>query len=346
MGRTIAVALALPALAGAAEAQDVGLARDPLPIHGIALPPDTGLRLAVSAKRPFVLDVDAGTVRSIPLVQRGIVTVVGVGGRAAVVVAKPFSRRGQLYAMRGQTASLKPLGRGSEVAPASDGQSVWVKRVIRSSRCTLRQVRLDGRVLRSPKAFRCGWTIYPGGSLGLGVSPVRVIDPVTRRTVFKTRLSIVAVAERTVVLRGGPGNPLTLFDTATGARRRLAWPDTSGQLETFRTAVDVRGRFVALSFGNPSWTSEGRYPDDQYYDAWVLDTRTAELTRLPSMPAFVALKWTSTAWTQDGRLVLLARSGGKDVVAVWRPGQESLGVKSMRLRARDNIASNAFAPLG
>jgi len=197
-------------------------------------------------------------------------------------------------------------------------------------------------VLRAPRAVPCSWALYPAGLLGLRVRPSRIVDPSTGRTVFKTSLGIVAVAGRTIVLHGH--DEFVLFDTATGARKRRAWPDTSGRL--YITAVEVRGRYVALSFGNPSWTSEGRYPDDQYYDAWVLDTDTAELTQLPAMPAFVALKWTGTAWTRDGRLVLLTRSGGNDVVAVWRPGQERLGINRMRLRARDSVAYTGFALLG
>jgi hypothetical protein len=342
VAKILVVAIVLLALAGAADARSGRVGRDPVPLQGIQLQAHTGLRLLVSAKRPFFLDVDAGTVtrvRGVPAKHRFFMTV-GVSGRAAVVVGDALSRRGQLYAVRGKRTSLKPLGPGAEVAPAAGGRSVWAKRLLRHSRCTLRQVGLDGVVLRAPKPFRCS-RIYSGGKLGLGVSPTRLIDPVTRRTVFRTRLGIVAVAGGTVVLQGH--NQFILFDAATGARRRVEWPATDGRL--FGAAIDPRGRFVALSFGNPSWTSEGRYPDDQYYDAWVLDTETAELTRLPAMPAFAALKWTSAEWTEDGRLVLLTRGAGKDVVALWRPGQERLALKSMRLQARDNV-SNTFAPLG
>jgi hypothetical protein len=78
-------------------------------------------------------------------------------------------------------------------------------------------------------------------------------------------------------------------------------------------------------------------------DLWVLDTRTARLLHVPGMPAFVALKFTSTTWTDDGRLVLLARNGAGDAVAVWRPGQPHLALKRLKLPSRDSAGSDTFA---
>jgi hypothetical protein len=63
------------------------------------------------------------------------------------------------------------------------------------------------------------------------------------------------------------------------------------------------------------------------------------------MPAVVSLKQTSMAWTDDGRLVLLAESGRREVVAVWRPGQARLALKTVRLPERAS-GSDSFAPLG
>jgi hypothetical protein len=64
------------------------------------------------------------------------------------------------------------------------------------------------------------------------------------------------------------------------------------------------------------------------------------------MPADVALKFTSMAWTGDGRLVIVAHTptrGGAAhaVVAVWRPGQNRLAVRSVQIPARDS-GSDAF----
>ena len=63
------------------------------------------------------------------------------------------------------------------------------------------------------------------------------------------------------------------------------------------------------------------------------------------MPAFVSLKRTSMAWTDDGRLVLLAESSRREVVAVWRPGRPRLALEVVRLPERTS-GSDSFAPLG
>jgi hypothetical protein len=63
------------------------------------------------------------------------------------------------------------------------------------------------------------------------------------------------------------------------------------------------------------------------------------------MPAFVSLKRTSMAWADDGRLVLLGETNGKDVVAVWRPGQRRLGIKTLSLPDRKDSGSDSFAVL-
>jgi len=51
------------------------------------------------------------------------------------------------------------------------------------------------------------------------------------------------------------------------------------------------------------------------------------------------------AWTADGRLVLVAESGGNDVVVVWRPGARRLTVRRVRLPERDS-GSDSFAIVG
>ncbi len=324
------------------------LAGESAPLRGIPLREKTGLRLLVAAKpQPLVLDVDSGStrrVRGVPAVgpYGGIVTV-GVSGRAGVVIAEPIRPSGRLYAVRKKGAWLSALGAGEEAVPTADGGSVWVKRYarLRPRRCTLRQVRLDGRLLRAPRPFPCAWEIYPGGALGLGVSPTRVIDPVRGHTVFGTRSlqAIVAIAGTKVVLQeraeDRAGQEFGVLDSATGAERRIAWPSTDGALQHFTVAVSHP--LVALAFVNPT---------GGFWDGWVLDTNAATLTELPDMPAAsVNVKKTNMAWTRDGRLVILAESAGKDVVAVWQPGQEHLKLKTVRLPGRRNAGSSAFAIL-
>lgn len=101
------------------------------------------------------------------------------------------------------------------------------------------------------------------------------------------------------------------------------------------------GRESHARAGDPSWNLTGK----QVLDGWLLDTKTGKLTQLPGMPALVELKRTSIAWTDDGRLVMLARSGGEDLVAVWRPGRRRLALKRVQLPER-NSGSDSFAPVG
>jgi hypothetical protein len=342
------VLVSLLALLAAAAADSQFDGRDPVPISGIPLRRETGVRLVLADKPPFVLDIDAGSIKRIRGV-RGPVWVAGTGSRAAIAIAQPFSRRGQVYAVRGNDGAVSRLGAGAEAA-SGNPTSVWVKRVVRPSQCTLRRVRLDGRITRAPRSFRCSWTIYPGGSLGFGVSRTRVIDPLTQRTVVRSpkdahdmRLGIAAVAGKKVLLEDGPGRDLTLMDTASGTQKRFAWPSYVGQLMRGAIAVDPQGRFVALAFANPSWTSdEGA---GQAFDVWIFDTETPRLTQVPDMPAFVALKRTQMAWTDDGWLVLLTQSAGQDMVALWKPGNERLQVKTLDLPSREDNGNSSFAVL-
>ncbi|MBA2461605.1 MAG: hypothetical protein H0V45_07575 [Actinobacteria bacterium] len=318
-------------------------ARDPAPLRGAPLGGGTGLRLLVAANPPFVLDVDTGKVipSGIPAMSRGTLSVVGVGGRAAAVVARSVWKRADIYAVRGREARVSPLGTGTNVWPAGDGRAVWVQSAASRSRCTLRRMGLDGRQLRAARAFPCATVSDPGGgSLGLVVRRTRVLDPQTGRLVLETPWGVWAVAGRKLVL-AGPGKGFTLLDGETRAQQRLPWPSILGGLD--RPAVDPQGRFVALAFAVPAWYTLG-IPEGQALDVWLLETKTGKLTQLPGMPAFVSLKRTDMAWTDDGRLVLLGETNGKDVVAVWRLGQRRLALKTVSLPER-NSGSDSFAPL-
>ncbi len=313
----------------------------PVPLRGAPLGGETGLRLLVADKPPFVLDVDSGTVTPLTGVrpqERGTVSIVGVAGRAAVVVARPDWPRADLYTVRGREGRVTAPWSGTDVAPAADGQSVWIKTSAKSSRCALRQINLDGRAMRAPRAFPCASTISSAGSLGLVVNRTRVIDPRTGRTLRRTRWGVLAAAGHTLVL-AGPDDQFTVLDAATGAQRRLPWPSTIGGLDA--PAVDPRGRYVALAFANPAW----RGGPQQALDVWLLDTRTGGLKQLPDMPALVSLKRTSMAWTDDGRLVLLGARLETEFVAVWQPGQERLAVKTVQLPERSDSGSDSFAIL-
>ncbi|MBA2457479.1 MAG: hypothetical protein H0V43_00830 [Gemmatimonadales bacterium] len=321
-------------------------ARDPIPLRGTALDSDTGLRLLVPDNPPFVLDVDSGTAipSSVPALSRGTLRILGVGGRAAVVVGSSVRKRADLYGVRGRDARVSKLGTGAHVWPAADGRSVWVQSVVSDSRCTLRRMGLEGRQLRAPRPFPCAVDSDPAaGWLGLVSRRTRVLDPQTGRLVLRTRWGVHAVAGTTLVLAGPAtgvvtsSHQFTLLDATTRSERRFRWP--SILLYHDAPAVDPRGRFVALAFADPTTSFGG-----QVLDVWLVDTLTGKLTQLPGMPALVSLKRTSMAWTDDGRLVLLSGRNGRYVVAVWRLGQRRLALKTVQLAELD-AGSHSFAIL-
>jgi hypothetical protein len=330
---------------GAAERPSGERQDSPAPLRGVPLGRETGLRLLVADVPPFVLDVDSGRatrMRDVPAVPRGVLWVVGVGGRAAVIVAKT-EQHARLYAVAGRAARVAYLGTGTNVWPARGGGSVWVQSVAVRSRCAARLVGLDGRTLRVPRPFPCATRTDPaGGSLGVVNNRTRVLDPLTGRTIlethFRTRWGILAVAGRHVLL-AGPGKQFTLIDATTRVQRRLPWPSILIRLD--EPAVDPRGRFVAVAFADPAWRGGGQ----QVTDVSLLDAKTGKLTQLPGMPAFVSLKLTSMAWTHDGRLVLLGERNRRGFVAVWRPGQRRLDLKPVQLPDRSESGSDSFAPL-
>jgi hypothetical protein len=337
IGFAVALALAFTVV-GELSASTRHGAGDPVPLQGVPLRGPTGLRLAVADNPPFLLDVDRNRVmrlRGVPKLSRGALWVVGVEGRAAAVVAQS-GRDADVYGVTGRAMRATSLGTARNIWPA-DGRAVWVQRSVDPSRCSLRKVGLDGRLIRAPRAFPCTPRSDTAGLLGLVVRRTLVLDPRTGRTVYKARWGIYAVARRHLLL-AGPGRQFTLVDPSSGSEKRLPWPSALAGLD--QPAVDPQGRYIALAFADPAWQGGG----EQAQDVWLLDTRTVELTQLPDMPAFVSLKFTSMAWTDDGRLVLLAESR-REVVVTWRPGQPRLAVKAVRLPERTG-GSDSFASLG
>ena len=332
------LALATTLAVGASVVAAAQRSDEPVPLRGVVLGGQTGLRLLAADNPPFVIDVDSGRssrVSGLPRLDRGVVSVVGIAGRSAVVVADSASDA-DLYSVRGRGLRATYLGAGRKVAPAAGGRSVWVTRVVHRRRCALRHVALSGRALRGNPSFPCASHFEAAGPLGVVVNRHRVLDPRTGRTVLTTRWGVLAAVGRKLVL-AGPERQFTLLDTTTGAELTFRWPSILRERHD-RATVDPRGRYVALQFGDPSWQGGGA----QVLDVWILDARTGNLTQLPGMPAFVSLKRTSMAWTGDGRLVLLGETETREVVAVWRPGQPRLALKVVRLPERAG-GSDSFA---
>lgn len=328
------VAVIGSAIAGAVARSSSAIGGEPAPFHGMPVRGPTGLRLLVADNPPLLLDVDAASatpVRHLPTLRRGVSWVVGVGGQSAVVVAQSVWHHAQLYGVRDRSARVFDLGDGADVTPAADGRSVWIKSYTRSG-CTLRRSSLQQPEIRATlRDFPCASTIASAGSLGLVVSRTRLIDPKNGRTLLRTHWGVIAATGRALVL-AGPGRTLSVVNPGGRLLRRIPWPSTVGGLDA--PAADPRGRYLALAFASPG-----------ALDVWVLDTKTLRLTQVPTMPALVPVKWTSLTWTGLGQLIMLSRKNGRFAVALWRPGDNHLYVKTLPLSDQRNGSSDSFAVL-
>jgi len=155
-----------------------------------------------------------------------------------------------------------------------------------------------------------------------------LIDPVTGHTVLRAK-QVLAVTGNRVLTSNGSNHPLMLTDLRERTRVLIRWP--SALRFTAEAVVDPSSGRIALAFADPSYDGTGM----QVMDIWLLDASTGRIEQLPDMPARVALKFTSMSWANDNRLVMLAQSEGHDLVAVWRPGEERIAVRSVKLPVRD-----------
>jgi hypothetical protein len=318
-------------------------------LHGVPLTGATGLMLLVSADPPYLLDVDTGRVtpvKGLSVHGPGPVLSVLAAGPDAVVwidrrpLASGIPHEG-IYLVRHGSAFATGIAVGSDVQPTASGRSVWVKSFIDAHHCTLREISLAGRLLRDPRPVPCSAALIDPGAGALLDEGRSVIDPASGRVLLHTS-SLWAIAGHVAVTFGEPLRPLTLTDLRTGTRRALRYPSQiSGPDEA---AVDPSAKLIALSFSDPAYHATGT----QVTDVWLLDPSTGRWQHLPGMPADVALKFTSMSWTSDGRLVMLAQTptsgpASHVVIAVWRPGQKSLAVRSVHIPARDSGSDSFIA---
>jgi len=318
-------------------------------LRGVPLTGATGLVLLVSADPPYLLDVDTGRVtpvKGLSVHGPGPVLSVLAAGPDAVVwidrgpLASGIPREG-LYLVRHGSAFATGIAAGSDVQPAAGGRSVWVKSFIDAHHCTLREISLAGRPLRDPRPVPCSAALIDPGAGALLGEGRSVIDPASGRVLLRTS-SLWAIAGHVAVTSGEPLRPLTLTDLRTGMRRALRYPSQIGGPD--EAAVDPSAKLIALSFSDPAFHATGM----QVTDAWLLDPSTGRWQHIPGMPADVALKFTSMSWTSDGRLVMLAQTptsgpASHVVIAVWRPGQKSLAVRSVHIPARDSGSDSFIA---
>lgn len=306
----------------------------PPALHGVPLAGPTGLRLLVSADPPFVLNVDTGSVTPVTGLKatgNPVLTVLAVGGDAVIWVdRRPLSSRiprAEIYLVRHGTAKATRIATGWQVAPADGGRAIWLVSFTNAHRCTLAELGLDGRVRQPARPIGCSTQLLDTGSGAVLVRGREIVDPASGRTILATR-GIWTIAGGRALSSAVPGQPLALADLSTGMRWRLPWPSRIGS--TDQAVVQPHGRLIALDFADPAYQGGGT----QVTDIWLLDPATRRFQHLPDMPAAVDLKFTSMAWTADGRLVILAQTGGaRHIVAVWKPGQRQIAVRPVRLPA-------------
>jgi hypothetical protein len=319
----------------------------PKPLRGVPLAAATRLRLLVASDPPFVLDVDSGRTSSITGLDvsgNPVLSVLAVG-RDAVVWLDRRQRPGnaptaEIYVIRGTETNATPLATAWQVAPSADGAAVWLKSYADVDHCTLREVRLDGEERQTPRPLPCSAELVNAGGMPLLVDQGSVFDPQTETNIV-TSGRIWAMSREFAVAVAGSSGPVTVIDVRSRDRWRLRYPSRiSGQGGSDEAAVHPNGRLFALSFSDPAFGGGG----SQVTDVWLLNAVSRRFHHLPDMPAFVSLKFTSMSWTRDGRLVMLAESTGRDVVAVWRAGQRRIAVRRVSLPNR-NSGSDSFVVL-
>jgi hypothetical protein len=342
------LALVVPVLVavGCGESSNAGHGR-PTELHGDRLSGATGLRLLVSANPPYLLDVDTGRatpVTGLGVRRRGTVIWVRAAGRDAVVsvdrVVASGPPRVDVYVVRHGATAARRIASGSDVQPARGGRSVWLKRFGAAHRCALREVGLAGRRLRE-RPVSCSASLSDPGAGAVLVQGRAVSDPATGEPILRAG-HLWAIAGHRALTFGRPLQPLGLTDLRDGTRRNVRWPSRIGGAQSGPDEAAAGTKQIAVSFADPAYELTAV----QVMDVWLLDPGTGRWQQLPAMPADVALKFTSMAWTGDGRLVMVARTpsndaAAHDVVAVWRPGQKRLAIRSVHLPARDS-GSDAF----
>ena len=332
----------------------LGLAHGPTAPHGAPLRPAsslryltgpslgrTGLRLIASenAGRPYLVGLDGASAH--PVTGLALPANVGAPERTAVeplipygsgalafVRTQPCTRCGStqveyLIDREGRARRLGTLSLGyhQTFTPAIGSTAGWVYTWPHRGPCSLALEPGSERAVRVP----CGG-LDAVSSAGVLIGGV-LVDPTTGhvRLRVKTAGRSIQLIRGTLALEsaGQPGDltSLALLDLRTGARRPLRWP--SRLHFGFQVFAAPHGPLVALRFGQP-W-----YPPSQAADVWILNTATASLTEVPGFPALELLKFSTIAWTADGRLVVASTGPGRTVVGVWRPGQPTMALRTV-----------------
>jgi hypothetical protein len=332
MIRSLAVvgALVMACSAGAAEIP---------PLRGVPLTGPTGLRLLVDDDPPFLLDVDTGQIKRVSGLDvrgRPVLSMIAAGTNAVLWLDRRTGRSkipaAEIYVIRAGAMTARRIATAWEVAPTASANRLWLKSYRDARHCTLRAVDLAGRIVRRAHVLPCSTQLVDVGSGAVLIQGRSVIDPGNGQQLLRTR-GLWAIAGKSALSSEARGT-LALTDLQNGERRQLAWPSEIGrdgeQGGRDQAAVQPDGTLISASFSDPAY----EYSSSQITDVWLLDPARGGFNHLPDMPADVSLKFTSMSWTQDGRLVILAESGGSNVVAVWRPGDARIATRTVSLPRR------------
>jgi hypothetical protein len=321
-------------LALAASARPAG----PLPpVTGPALAGPTHLHLVVSAAPPYIYDVDANAVRAVSTAGGPLDSWVRPSGNGAFVARYGCCATTAVASRIHEDGSVQRLAAGGSLAPASDSAATWVLRRTSPGHCRLALVPGSRPSVRAP----CRPLLGAGeaGVLMWTNTGEMLVDVRTGRA--RALASTIVPLFGDLVFedtgRGSVQDRLSLVDVASGARRGLKWPSILGGLA--EVVPQPHQPLVAVGFGDPAYPGPA-----QAFDVWILDARTGVYTHLPGFPAQVRLKFSSMAWTSDGRLVLLLEGGGRTVLAVWFPGSHTLRLRPVELPAHTG-GSDTFVPL-
>lgn len=333
MIRILLALAALSALSYPAEAAA------PPPLRGVPLRGTTGLRLLVANNPPYVVDVDTGRVariKGLAIRGRAVINVRRVGGHAVFWVDDAQGTavpQASLFVLPPGARVAKRVATGWEAAGSADRRGLWVKAYVTARRCVLREVDFRGRSRRPARTVSCTARLVDVGR-AVVVTGSAVADPGTRSVLLRGS-GIWAIAGPYALSTSTSPRQLVVTDLRDGASWPMPWPSGIGGRDDF--AIQPNGTRLALSFGDPAYEGSGT----QVMDVWSLDITTRLLEHVADMPSAVSLKSTSLALTADQRLVILAESRGRRLIAVWRGAQERLAVRTLRLPAQ-NAGSDSF----
>ncbi|MDX6563991.1 MAG: hypothetical protein QOD65_3805 [Gaiellales bacterium] len=299
----------------------------PLPrLTGPALAGPTHLHLVISGAPPYIYDVDARRVRPVSKSAGPLGDWVRPGGTGAFVASGGCCASTQVAKRIQLDGSVRRLATGRSVAPAAGSSATWVLRRLSAGNCRLKLV--PGARQSVPAPCRRLSGAGEAGVLMWTSTGTLLVDPLTgqiraeARRIFPVHGDVVL--EEVGTETSLPDDRLALVDLATGASRRFKLPSILRGLD--EVVVQPHGTLIAVGFADPAYPGPA-----QAFDVWMLDTATGAFTHLPGLPAQVDLKFSSMAWTSDDRLVLLLQGGGRTVLAIWRPGTNTLPLRPVQL---------------